>query len=109
MLRQVKEHEKTVECQLDTITKRINNWRNQAIAHQNVNGLTASFFEENRIALSEFKIFLKQLDDLIQFYSQTILNRTNDTTTGALQQKKDVHTLFHRLVGEFRATTEDHR
>ena len=100
MLRQIEEHERALDVRANTIAKRIANWRNQVVAHLSVKGLNDSFFEENRIALPEFKAFLEQFDGVVQFYSKAILNRTNDTITGALKQKRDVHDLFRGAVGE---------
>lgn len=94
MLHHVKEHTRALDVPANTIARRIITWRNNVVAHRALDGLNDAFFEENRIFLSEFEAFLKQIDGVVQFYSIVILNRTNDTTSGALQQKHDIHTLF---------------
>ena len=94
MLRHVKEHTRALDVPANTIARRIINWRNNVVAHRALDGLNDVFFEENRISLSEFKAFLEQIDGVVQFYSKVILNRANDTTSGALRQKHDVHNLF---------------
>lgn len=106
MLHHIKEHERALDVPANAIAHRISNWRNHVVAHLALDGLNDAFFKENRISLPEFKAFLEQVDSVVQFYSKVILNRTNDTTSGALRQKHDVHNLFRGVVAEPRAVRD---
>lgn len=103
LLCQVKLHEQALGVPANTIAQRIEYWRNNVVAHLTLNGMNPSFFEENRIALSELKAFLHQIDGAVQFFSQLILNRTNDTITAARQQNHDIRNLFRGAGAEPRA------
>lgn len=57
---------------------RVKNWRNEVVAHLTISHRESSFFSDNKLHLAEIEKLIQFLEDLIEGYSQQILNRFND-------------------------------
>ena len=100
LLSKIEVHESKFHKAADPIIEKIENWRNQAVAHLTRASRDDRFYEENKMHLNEIKIFLQLSDMILETYSLAILNRINDTISGSLAQKKEIKSLFEGLRAE---------
>jgi len=59
--------------------KKISVWRNEVVAHLTRSHLNSEFFTNNQLHLSEIEYLIVFLEDTLETYSQTLLQRFNDT------------------------------
>jgi hypothetical protein len=59
--------------------KKIDNWRNQIVAHMTDSKRNTEFFSNNRLHLSEISTLIEIVENIIQHYSFRLLQRGSDT------------------------------
>ena len=85
----------------DPIIEKIENWRNQAVAHLTPASIDEQFHEENKMHLDEIKNYLELCCEILNIYSYDILNRIDDTISESLAQKKEIKSLFDSLRAKY--------
>lgn len=97
LLKVIKQHERALDDPKICVLA-IRRWRNEILAHATKMQEDSTFFEQNRLALLDIKSFLQFLNSAIEFYSVRILDRSNDTMVGAIQQKSELRTLLRNTT-----------
>jgi uncharacterized protein YPO0396 len=97
----ISEHENKLHKAADPIIGKIENWRNQAVAHLTPASIDEQFHEENKMHLNEIKNYLELCCEITNTYSYNILNRIDDTVSESLAQKKEIKSLFDSLRSKY--------
>jgi len=100
----ISEHKNKLLKTADPIIEKIENWRNQAVAHLTPASIDEQFHEENVMHLKEIKNYLELSCEILNTYSCDILNRIDDTVSESLTQKKEIKSLFDSLRAEYSQT-----
>lgn len=77
LLKQIKTDEAKIKNVADIETVR--KWRNEISAHLTKSYRNSAFFSSERLHLSEIENMLKLLEEMVENYSFSLLNRFNDT------------------------------
>jgi hypothetical protein len=77
LLSQVKLDEKRFAEEINV--EKVNKWRNEVVAHLTHRHREPEFFTDNRLHLPEIQGLIAWLEGTVESYSQTVLQRGNDT------------------------------
>ncbi|OHB67460.1 MAG: hypothetical protein A2Y76_14645 [Planctomycetes bacterium RBG_13_60_9] len=77
LMRQIEEDERRLREEASA--QKINNWRNQVVAHFTSARNDPDFFSDNRLRLSEISGLIVLLENCLEGYSMKLLQRENDT------------------------------
>ena len=78
--------------------KKIDNWRNQIVAHMTNSKRNTTFFTDNRLHLSELGALIDVFENTVQHYSHRLLQRNNDTSPPAQAVSNEFALLMRRQL-----------